>query len=452
MKSADYYVNKRLRPPKAFFSWCYKQIPTIVFSNKKKTISSNRTGCKIINKRLTRNTKTTFFDCYKCFMIILCTPKRIEIQSYGFYSRYDNGFQNIECELVNFELLENDTHIQCSQNYYLKGHYQFGLCRQYSMGGAYTGVIMYENDIDNQLKKHSELKYIEWKKPIDIWEIRRFYKYRNEIEFLQKIKARQIAYELMYLPTQCDMRIMNEKWLRKHKHEIKNSDFGFEKIILDEKIRGRNGKPVPGVEKYISHVNFNKIPSCIGIIHFQNWAIKNQIDFRYYIDYLRLMEQCNVPFNDTNACPRNLRQAHDHLVDLYNALERERKEQAKRNRDRELKNKFDELVKARQYMEMEIDGLKFVLPKKASDIVNEGSALHHCVSTYVDRHASGTITIVFIRNAEAPKKPLYTMEFCKKEIVQIRAKYNQNPPKEVWSAAEIWKKKVLNGRRKVTNG
>lgn len=452
MRDAEFYVNKRLQPPKSFFDWCYSQIPTIIFSNKDKVISSNRKGCKVIKKRLNKNTRIDFNDCYKCFAITLCTPKRIEIQSYGFYSRYNRGIQNIDCELVNFELFENDEHIQCSQNYFVTGRYQFGLCRQYSMGGAYTGVVMYENDIDNQLKQKSELKYIEWNIPLNIWDIRRFYKYRREIEFLQKINARQIVYELMYSPTQCDMRIMNEKWLRKHKHEIKNSDFGFEKIILDEKIRGRNGKPVPGAEKYISHVNFDKIPNCIGIIHFQNWAIKNQIDFRYYIDYLRLMEQCNVPINDTNACPRNLRQAHDHLVELNNALERERKEQAKRNRDRELKNKFDELNKARQYMEMEINGLKFVLPKKASDIVNEGSALHHCVSTYVDRHASGTTTIVFIRNSEESNKPLYTMEFCKKEIVQIRAKYNQNPPKEVWSAAEIWKKKVLNGRRKVTNG
>lgn len=452
MRDAAYYVKRRLKVPKAFFDWCYAQIPMIVFSNKNKTLSANRKGCMIINRKLRANTRITFCGEYKCFAILLCTSKRIEIQSYGFYSKYDHGIQNIECELVNFELFENDEHIQCSQNYFVTSRYQFGLCRQYSMGGAYTGVVMYENDIDNQLKQKSELKYIEWKIPINIWEIRRFYKYRREIEFLQKIKARQIVYELMYSSAQCDMRIMNEKWLRKHKHEIKNSDFGFEKIILDEKIRGRNGKLVPGAEKYISHVNFDKIPSCIGIIHFQNWAIKNRIDFRYYIDYLRLMEQCNVPINDTNACPRNLFQAHDHLVELNNALEREREAQAKRNRDRELKNKFDELIKERQYMEMEINGLKFVLPKKASDIVNEGSALHHCVSTYVDRHASGTITIVFIRNAEAPKKPLYTMEFCKKEIVQIRAKYNQNPPKEVWSAAEIWKKKVLNGRRKVTNG
>ena len=401
---------------------------------------------------MNKNTRIDFNDCYKCFAITLCTPKRIEIQSYGFYSRYNRGIQNIDCELVNFELFENDEHIQCSQNYFATGRYQFGLCRQYSMGGAYTGVVMYENDIDNQLKQKSELKYIEWKIPLNIWDIRRFYKYRREIEFLQKINARQIVYELMYSPTQCDMRIMNEKWLRKHKHEIKNSDFGFEKIILDEKIRGRNGKPVPGAEKYISHVNFDKIPSCIGIIHFQNWAIKNRIDFRYYIDYLRLMEQCNVPINETNACPRNLFQAHDHLVELNNALEREREEQAKRNRDRELKNKFDELIKTRQYMEMEINGLKFVLPRRASDIVNEGSTLHHCVSTYVDRHASGTTTIVFIRDSEEPNKPLYTMEFCKKEIVQIRAKYNQNPPKEVLNAAEIWRKKVLNGRRIVANG
>lgn len=448
MRDAEFYVNKRLQPPKSFFDWCYSQIPTIIFSNKDKVISSNRKGCKVIKKRLNKNTRIDFNDCYKCFAITLCTPKRIEIQSYGFYSRYNRGIQNIDCELVNFELFENDEHIQCSQNYFVTGRYQFGLCRQYSMGGAYTGVVMYENDIDNQLKQKSELKYIEWKIPINIWEIRRFYKYKREIEFLQKINARQIVYELMYSPTQCDMRIMNEKWLRKHKHEIKNSDFGFEKIILDEKIRGRNGKPVPGAEKYISHVNFDKIPSCIGIIHFQNWAIKNRIDFRYYIDYLRLMEQCNVPINETNACPRNLFQAHDHLVELNNALEREREAQAKRNRDRELKNKFDELIKTRNYMEMEINGLKFILPKRASDIVKEGSVLHHCVSTYVDRHASGTTTIVFIRNSEEPNKPLYTMEFCKKEIVQIRAKYNQNPPKEVLNAAEIWRKKIVTRGRK----
>lgn len=448
MRTADYYVKKRLHPPKGFYDWCYSQIPTMVFSNKKQTITSNRKECKVIHKKLAKNTRITFYDCYKCFVIILCTAKRIEIQSYGFNSRYNNGIQNIECELVNFELLENDEHIECSQNYYLNNHYQFGLCRQYSMGGPYTGVIMYENNIDDRLKAISELKYIKWNTPLNIWDIRRFYKYRREIEFLQKIKARQIVYELMYSPAQCDMRIMNEKWLRKHKHEIKNSDFGFEKIILDEKIRGRNGKLIPGAEKHISHVNFDKIPSCVGIIHFQNWAIKNQIDFRYYIDYLKLMKQCGVPINESNACPKDLQRAHRDMVDLFNALEKERREEEKRKREAETKKKFEQITKARKNMEMTINGYVFILPKRASDLVEEGSALHHCVGTYVEDHASGKTTIVFIRNSDKLDRPLYTMEFRKKDIVQIRAKYNKKPPNEVFEAAEIWKKKVLTRGRK----
>ena len=447
MKSADYYVNKRLRPPKAFFSWCYKQIPTIVFSNKKKTISSNRTGCKIINKRLTRNTKTTFFDCYKCFMIILCTPKRIEIQSYGFYSRYDNGFQNIECELVNFELLENDKHIQCSQNYYLKGHYQFGLCRQYSIAGPYTGVIAYENNIDERLKTISELKYINWIAPISIWDLRKFYKYRREIEFLQKINARKLTHELMYSSYLCDMRIMNEKWLRQHKHTIKNSNIGFEEIILEEKIRERNGKVIPGIENRISHVNFDKIPRCVGIVHFQNWVMKTNFDFKLYIDYLKLMEVCHVQINESNACPKDLFKAHQDMVELFNALEKERNEEEKRKRDEETRKKFEKLTKIRKRMEMKINGYVFILPKKASELVEEGTSLHHCVGTYVEKHTEGKTTIIFIRKAEEKDKPLYTMEFGGKDIVQIRAKYNENPPEKIFSIAEIWKEKVMHGRR-----
>ena len=100
MRDAEFYVNKRLQPPKSFFDWCYSQIPTIIFSNKDKVISSNRKGCKVIRKRLNKNTRTDFDDCYKCFAITLCTLKRIEIQSYGFYSRYNRGIQDIKCELV----------------------------------------------------------------------------------------------------------------------------------------------------------------------------------------------------------------------------------------------------------------------------------------------------------------------------------------------------------------
>lgn len=452
MRSADYYVKKRLKVPKAFFDWGNSQFPTIIFSNKNTTITSNRAGCKIINKKLTKKTKLTFWECYKCFAIILCTPKRIEIQSYVFESRYIEGIQHLSCYLINYELFENDKNIQCGQNYFYPDRFQFGLRRQNSMSGPYTNVEFYNNDFEKTLMAKSELKYIKLEASLDVWKIRRFYQYRKEIEFLQKINAQRLAKEVMNGSGRCDMRILNEKWLRRHKHKIKNSNIGFEEIILEEKIRGRNGKPVPGAEKYISHVNFDRIPSCVGIIHFQNWAIKNHIDFRYYIDYLKLMKLCGVPINDTNACPKDLQRAHRDMVDLFNALEKEKREEEKRKREAETKKKFEQITKARKNMEMTINGYVFILPKRASDLVEEGSALHHCVGTYVEDHASGETTIVFIRNSDKLDRPLYTMEFRKKDIVQIRAKYNKKPPNEVFEAAEIWKKKVLNERRKVING
>lgn len=448
MRSADYYVKKRLKVPKSFFEWGNRQFSTIIFSNKNETITSNRDGCKIINKKLTKKTKLTFWECYKCFAIILCTSKRIEIQSYVFESRYIEGIQHLSCYLINYELFENDKNIQCGQNYFYPDRFQFGLRRQSSMSGPYTNVEFYNNDFEKTLMAKSELKYIKLESSLDVWKIRRFYQYRKEIEFLQKINAQRLAKEVMNESGQCDMRILNEKWLRKHKHKIKNSNIGFEEIILGEKIRGRNGKAIPGIEKYISHVNFDKIPACVGIIHFQNWAIKNHIDFRYYIDYLKLMKLCGVPINNTNACPKDLQKAHQDMVKLFNALERERKEEARRKRDKELQDKFNELIEKRKYMEMEINGLKFILPKKASDLVKEGSILHHCVGTYVEEHASGETTIIFIRNSDKLDRPLYTMEFRKKDIVQIRAKYNKKPPNEVFEAAEIWKKKVVTRGRK----
>ena len=88
------------------------------------------------------------------------------------------------------------------------------------------------------------------------------------------------------------------------------------------------------------------------------------------------------------------------------------------------------------------------MPRKATDLVNEGFELHHCVSTYINQYASWKTTILFIRDQEEIDRPLYTMEFQNKEIVQIRAKYNQRPPEEVFAAAEIWKKKVLTRGRK----
>lgn len=48
-------IGKLLTPPKDFFKWCERQIPTYEWSNKEQTIrASERTDCHIIKKRLTK--------------------------------------------------------------------------------------------------------------------------------------------------------------------------------------------------------------------------------------------------------------------------------------------------------------------------------------------------------------------------------------------------------------
>jgi hypothetical protein len=51
-----------------------------------------------------------------------------------------------------------------------------------------------------------------------------------------------------------------------------------------------------------------------------------------------------------------------------------------------------------------------VIPKRARELVAEGEALHHCVGTYVNRYASSSTNIVFLRDRRYLDQPLLTVE------------------------------------------
>lgn len=93
MNTTDYVENK-LQPPRAFFEWCYSSFRTYVWKNKNETIvSSTRKHDWIIEKKLRKNSRLTFYDSSSCFQIILSTSKRIEVQTYKVISEYENGVQ-----------------------------------------------------------------------------------------------------------------------------------------------------------------------------------------------------------------------------------------------------------------------------------------------------------------------------------------------------------------------
>lgn len=448
MKNAQQYIDNKLKPPKAFFDWCYSQIHTFKWENKQKTIvASDRKNCHVIEKRLTKRTNLTFFDKFYSFAIILVTAKRIEIQTYCFWSRIEEGKQTIESELSNFEQFANDEHIKVTTQ---GEDYFFGLSKMTNYGGPYTHTKFYSNNWRDRIKNVSELRYLDFNVDRGI-DISHCYKYRSEIEFLQKIKARKLAEEVMYseynysswggYTKTVDMRTINEKWLRENKQFFKNSDHSFLEYELERRVKERNGKVVPCIEQYLTYKDINKISKGVGIISFQNWVIKNRVDFKYYLDYLNVLKDLNIAIDSKNLImPKDLTAAHNNAVELLNQIKQE-----KREKELEIsEKKYRERNKKLKRMNLEIDEYCFRVPENLKELIVEGKALHHCVgsSGYVSQHREGKTTILFIRRKEDPGKPLYTMEYKSGRIIQIRGKHNQDPPEDIKQAAEEWLKAI----------
>lgn len=64
------------------------------------------------------------------------------------------------------------------------------------MSSAYTNTVFYPNNWQEKLTTVSELKYLQLPE-IERHELAHIYKYRNEIEFLQKIGATTLANEII---------------------------------------------------------------------------------------------------------------------------------------------------------------------------------------------------------------------------------------------------------------
>lgn len=432
---AKWYVDHRLKPPKKFFDWCFSQIPTYRWKNKEETIlASDSRGCQVIEKQLTKRKKLDFDESMKSFAVILVTKTRIEIQSYAFFSKIRGGKQSIEFNLSNMEYFGNDEVVKVGS---WPNGYFFGLIPNYSpIGGPYERTTFFENDWKQLVAEKSELRYLQ------IYELERhnighLYRYRREIEFLQKIGANRLASDV-YHGHGVDMRTINQNWLHKYKSFFKNSDRGFFEFELERRLKARNGKVVPGIELFLTYRDINKIPKGIGMIKFQNWVIKNKVRFQYYLDYLDLLKDLGIePAGDENLIiPKNLTVAHDNAVELLNIL----KEEQRRKETELLEAQYQKTLATREKLQAEVDGFVFLLPKKLDDLIAEGKALHHCVggSGYVRRHKNGETTIIFVRPAEKPTTPFFTMEYRGGKIIQLRGKHNQDPPKEVEIAANHW--------------
>ena len=87
-----------------------------------------------------------------------------------------------------------------------------------------------------------------------------------------------------------------------------------------------------------------------------------------------------------------------------------------------------------------MDDFTFIVPKTAKELIDEGKALKHCVGGggYINDHADGKTTIVFVRLKNKMEQPFYTIEYKNRSIKQLRGFRNQEPTKEVKQACDKW--------------
>ena len=88
-----------------------------------------------------------------------------------------------------------------------------------------------------------------------------------------------------------------------------------------------------------------------------------------------------------------------------------------------------------------------VRPKNADDVKHEGSALNHCVYSYLSKIIKRNCLIVFLRKAKDTDKPLVTIEIENEAIVQARGASNRSITEDEYKAiCEYAKKNKLKVR------
>lgn len=143
-------------------------------------------------------------------------------------------------------------------------------------------------------------------------------------------------------------------------------------------------------------------------------------------DYYEMSEALDIPINKYNVRPKNLRKAHDVLVERYNKVKAEIKDK---------KSKAVLALVNHWFKGYEKDGYCIKVPKYRSDFIREGQALSHCVGTdsYYNNHKAGERMIFFIRKAAEPEIPYVTAEIDMVDfrLIQCYGAHDKPPIPEV---------------------
>lgn len=161
-------------------------------------------------------------------------------------------------------------------------------------------------------------------------------------------------------------------------------------------------------------------------------------------DYWRDCEKLKLDLKREDILlPPNLAQAHQRTNEALAEARRQKELEETRRTQEEFGKR---LKKLERDFNFESSGLLIRPARSHAELIDEGSALHHCVATYAKKHLSGQTVIFFIRKKNEPDKPFYTLEYNPKteSIVQCRGLHNCGKTPEVEAFVDAWSGYIRN--------
>ena len=175
-------------------------------------------------------------------------------------------------------------------------------------------------------------------------------------------------------------------------------------------------------------VQYQKIDTLFNYVSRQKSVTGAPIShINYWLrDYYNMCDSLDVPIVGQTARPKDLKKAHDIILERYNEV--------KDHIDAE-KSKVALRVVNQWFIGYEKSSLCIRVPHERADFIREGQALSHCVGgeRYYKNHIAGTQMIFFIRKIECPDKPFVTCEIDMRTgmVLQCYGFGDSVPTKEV---------------------
>lgn len=226
---------------------------------------------------------------------------------------------------------------------------------------------------------------------------------------------------------------------------------GYEPVKLPEDWRLIKKQTIYSLEKLCRETWLS--PSAVGgciekawrgnlsIMRCLRYLERQKSDVVTLMDYWRMANRAGLDIWDEHVkLPKNLKHEHDRLMEAERI---EKNEEEKRKKLAEIKKRrpeFEKVVAPLEAWAWEDAGICIRPVHTEEELMDEGSALQHCVGDYGPTVAKGESCIFFIRCAEEPDKPWFTLQVELKTLKEIQnhGLWNRGATKEVQKFVNRW--------------